>query len=124
MISALDLRKHIRAAADELDLPLTTRQADQLAQRVIVRVARGTAPKRPLPKQLHAVLIGLASGEEIEESGRHLNLSTHTIKTHRRRLYRLLGAENGAHAVGIAMSLGLLRTAELEATGRSGGEGA
>lgn len=109
MITVLALRQHIVAAADELNLPLTLRQVDQLTNRVALRSARGPAPELQLTNQQYAVLVGLASGEEAEETGRRIGRTLDTIKSHRRHLYKALGAENGPHAVAIAMDMGLLR---------------
>lgn len=108
MISTIELRRHILTAADELNLPLTLRQVDQLTTRVAARAARGKHPQLDLPQQRFAVLVGLANGEEAIETGRRLGLSLNTVKTHRRRLFKMLGAENGAHAVAIATRLGIL----------------
>lgn len=109
MITVTTLRRHIVAAADELNLPLTLRQVDQLTNRVALSSARGKAPNLHLSNQQYAVLVGLASGEEAQETGRRIGRSVDTVKSHRRRLYSALGAENGAHAVAIAMNLGLLK---------------
>lgn len=129
MITVLDLRRHILTAADALHLPLTLRQVDQLANRIAASAARGTTPTLHITQQQHAILVGLACGEEVEETGRRLALSTDTVKSHRRRLYKALGARNGPHAVTIALSAGLLRTAPQAAgadrdLGQAGGVGA
>jgi two-component system nitrate/nitrite response regulator NarL len=63
-----------------------------------------------ISSRCHAVLVGLAAGEEVSETARRLGRSLDTVKTHRRRLYKQLGARNAAHAVAIADRMGLLRT--------------
>ncbi|MFH9823069.1 LuxR C-terminal-related transcriptional regulator [Streptomyces bobili] len=110
MITVLTLRRHIVAVADELNLPLTLRQVDQLTNRVALRSARGKASTLHLTNQMYAVLVGLASGEEVEQTANRIGRSVDTVKSHRRRLYKALEAENGPHAVAIAMNAGLLRT--------------
>ncbi|MFF0790420.1 response regulator transcription factor [Streptomyces spiralis] len=122
MITVLNLRRHIITAADELNLPLTVKQVDHLTNRVAAHAARGRAPRLALTTQQHAVLVGLASGEDSGETAHRLGLSVDTVKTHKRRLYKALGAVNGAHAVAVASNLGLLRTAQQAAAGRSGGD--
>ncbi|MFE9127010.1 hypothetical protein ACFYOF_16595 [Streptomyces sp. NPDC007148] len=108
MISVLDLRRHIIAAANELNLPLTRVQVDRLATHVMDRAARGTVPRAEISQSLHLVLVGLAGGEEIVETASRIGRAVETVKTQRRRLYARLGAKNGAHAVAIAMDRGLL----------------
>lgn len=111
MISTIDLRKHIVDTADELNLPLTMKQVDQLTTRVAARVARGDKPQLTLSNQRYAVLVGLASGEEVVDTARRLCLSVDTVRTHRRALYKALGVGNGPHAVAVAMGLGILNPA-------------
>lgn len=115
MITVLALRQYILNAADELDLPLTVPQAEQLADRVAVRLSRGETPQTVLSNQLQAVLVGLASGENAETTARWMCLSPETVKTHRGRLYKALGAQTGAQAVAIATALGLLHTERIGA---------
>lgn len=122
MISSINLRRYIFAAAEELNLPITTAQANRLADRVALRAARGLTPRVYLSSQSYSVLVGLASGEEVQVTAARMERSVDTVKAHRRRLYKALGAENGPHAVAIAMGLGLLRTAEQEAAAGWGGE--
>ncbi|MFJ5151443.1 response regulator transcription factor [Streptomyces sp. NPDC088353] len=117
MISTIDLREQIATAADELGLPLTLKHVDQLTSQVAVRAAHGDKPRKTLTRQMHAVLVGIASGEESRETAHRLHLSVDTVKTHKLRLYARLGARNAAHAVAIATRLGILPGAE--AGGRS-----
>lgn len=58
------------------------------------------------------VLYGIAEGKRIPELAADLFLSTHTVRTYRRRLYRDLGARNAPHAVAIAYRRGILRIPE------------
>ncbi|MFI8535440.1 hypothetical protein ACIGMX_34985 [Streptomyces aquilus] len=108
MISTIDLGKHILASADELNLPLTVKQVDQLTTRVAARAALGKQPRIDLTSESNAVLIALASGEDMAETGRRLGLSVDAIKSRRRRLFKALGAANAPHAVAIAVRLGVL----------------
>lgn len=66
-------------------------------------------PLRITP-QMGVILVGLARGESTKDTGDRLFLSAATIKTHRRRLYKVLGARNAAHAVSIGFRTGLLHT--------------
>jgi DNA-binding NarL/FixJ family response regulator len=50
------------------------------------------------------VLTGLFCGLSGTQIARTLQLSHDTVKTHRRRLYAVLGARSAAHAVGLAVS--------------------
>ncbi|MDX3748698.1 response regulator transcription factor [Streptomyces sp. AK08-02] len=52
------------------------------------------------------VLIGIARGESAEESGQRLHLSTHTIKSNRKAIYRHMQVTSGAQATGLAMARG------------------
>ncbi|MEV5957241.1 hypothetical protein AB0M11_26330 [Streptomyces sp. NPDC051987] len=117
MISANTLRRQVITAAEKHDLPLSIRQAEALANYLAVHVNRGPAPTVRLTDVQYAALVGLASGEDAAETGRRICRSENTIKTHRRTLYRALGARSGAHAVAIAIDLGLLRTARRQLGG-------
>lgn len=55
-----------------------------------------------------AVLRLLAKGNANDAIARRLHVSTDTVKTHLRRIYRRLGAQDRAHAVGIGYETGLL----------------
>ncbi|MFJ8345115.1 helix-turn-helix transcriptional regulator [Streptomyces sp. NPDC094153] len=112
MISTTDLRKHITAAADELHLPLTLKQVDQLADRVAAELVLGPEARAQLTPQMCVILAGVASGENNPETAARLCLSTDTVKTHKHRMFKRLGARNGAHAVAIGMRLGILRPVE------------
>lgn len=115
MINAHTLRRHVISGADRLDLPLTLPQAGALANWIAASVTRGSHPDIKLSNQQHAVLVGLASGEDAQATADRIGRSLDTVKTHRRTLYAELGAKTGAQAVAIAMSLGLLRTGQQEA---------
>ncbi|MGW2937630.1 response regulator transcription factor [Streptomyces sp. NPDC001156] len=114
MISVFDLRQKLIDAADELNLPLTLRQVDALTTLVVARASRGVAPLMTISSQRHAVLVGLAAGESVEETAARLARSLETVKSHRKHLYEQLGARNAAHAVAIADRMGLLRMSQTE----------
>ena len=125
MINPRELRSHITTVAAELDLPLTVKHVDQLAVRVVARAARreraeflGKTPSG----RCHTVLLALAAGESEEETATRLGVSVYTVKTHKRRLYALLGARNAAHAVAIGAGLGLLDGDAVTARSTGGAE--
>ncbi|MEU9640894.1 LuxR C-terminal-related transcriptional regulator [Streptomyces sp. NPDC048188] len=66
------------------------------------------------------VTTGLASGEDTQTTARRIGRTENTIKTHRRKLYAKLGAKSGAHAVLIAVSVGLLHAPKVQTV--SGGD--
>lgn len=117
MISITDLREHVLAAIDELNLPLTVTQADRLSLRITARATTGAITTKitavELTNQQHAVLRALAAGESTEATGRRLTISENTVKTHRRALYSRLGAHTSAQAVAVAIAQGLLRVPQL-----------
>jgi DNA-binding CsgD family transcriptional regulator len=65
----------------------------------------------PLTPMMFEVLLGVAEGESCEDTARRLYLSENTVKSHRRRIYKRLGATNAAHAVDIGYRAGLLDVA-------------
>jgi DNA-binding NarL/FixJ family response regulator len=109
MITVTDMREHVLTAAEKYDLPLSIKQADVLSNHLAVYASQGTARKARLTDCQLATLVGLASGESAKETGRRIGRTENTVKTHRRRLYKALGARSGAHAVAIAIATGLLR---------------
>lgn len=65
---------------------------------------------RPPPvsdRQLQ-VLDGVAHGLEATEIAKALGITYETVRGHQKRCYRRLGARNAAHAVYLAVELGLL----------------
>lgn len=70
---------------------------------------RKVAAQLGVPDELFDVLCGAASGLTNAEIGRPLFLHVDTVKRRLRRLYRVLGARDRAHAVALAYDLGLLR---------------
>ncbi|WAL93930.1 response regulator transcription factor [Streptomyces sp. Je 1-369] len=108
-------RQHVSRAATHLNLPLTVRQtqdlADQLSTQIEAARRNVTLTATSLSPQTAAVLQAIAAGETSLETARRMCLSEDTIKTHKRRLYRRLGAKTGAQAVFKALSQGLLAPA-------------
>ena len=76
--------------------------------------SRGPDPGRdrdfrpPLTERELEVLHGMSNGRSNQEIGRQLFLSLDTVKTHARRLYSKLGAQDRAHAVALGLRQGLL----------------
>ncbi|MEV3857783.1 LuxR C-terminal-related transcriptional regulator [Streptomyces sp. NPDC050095] len=101
------LQHHLSVGARAMDIPLAPEHVHTLA----LYVAKHTTPMgpgKPLTQRQYDVLLGILRGESNAQSGRRLCLSTDTVKTHRRRLYAVMGAKNAAHAVHIAYLRGLL----------------
>ncbi|MFG2671397.1 response regulator transcription factor [Streptomyces sp. NPDC048445] len=105
------IRTQLLIAAETRDLDITTGDIVALTNAALTAAAAPALPGKPvtLTNQQTGVLVGLALGDPVTETARRMCLSVHTVKTHRRTLYKTLGAHTGAQAVSIAMSLGLLR---------------
>ncbi|WP_447587065.1 response regulator transcription factor [Cellulomonas persica] len=75
-------------------------------------VAAPEEPVRPavtLTKREIEVLVGMSNGRSNAQIGAELFLSEDTVKTHARRLFRKLGANDRAQAVAIGLRGGLIR---------------
>lgn len=59
------------------------------------------------PRQLE-ILAYVASGLELDEIARELQISRHTVKDHLSNAIRALEARNRSHAVALAVKLGLI----------------
>ncbi|MFD7860942.1 response regulator transcription factor [Streptomyces sp. NPDC059783] len=108
---ATAIRTQLLAVAEERDLPITTADVAAITNAVLVTafgVSAQTAPVT-LTNQQTGVLVGMALGETAPDTARRMCVSLYTVRTHRRLLYKRLGARTGAQAVAIAISLGLLR---------------
>ncbi|MFF1416520.1 response regulator transcription factor [Streptomyces sp. NPDC058280] len=108
-------REALEKYADEQDLPLTMAQVRGLARTAVSAAAGGTAevefqdvPVALTPQQLE-MLRALAGGEDSPATARRLCRSVYTIKTHKRALYKRLGARSSSHAVTIGVGLGLIK---------------
>lgn len=97
----------IDARTDEMATIITEALA-QPAQRPAMSVVSSTPDAPALTKRELQVLSGMARGRSNAEIGRELFLSEDTIKTHARRLYRKLGANDRAQAVAVGFRFGLL----------------
>jgi DNA-binding CsgD family transcriptional regulator len=64
--------------------------------------------RRISPGREREVLMAAALGMTVEETGRFLHLSPHTVKTYRDRIMEALGARNMANAVYLGLALGFL----------------
>lgn len=76
-------------------------------------VAEPVAEPGPRPVELTKreiqVLIGMSNGRSNAQIGQELFLSEDTVKTHARRLFRKLGANDRAQAVAIGLRRGIIR---------------
>ncbi|WP_028045010.1 response regulator transcription factor [Cellulomonas sp. URHE0023] len=63
----------------------------------------------PLTKREIEVLVGMSNGRSNAQIGAELYLSEDTVKTHARRLFRKLGANDRAQAVAIGLRRGLIQ---------------
>lgn len=105
------IRNRILAVAEQRELPITTGDVAAITDAVLVATltpARLAGPAT-LTNQQTGVLVGLALGETVSGTARRMCVSSDTVRTHRRALYKALRAHSGPQAVAIAMSLGLLR---------------
>ncbi len=66
-------------------------------------------PTVALTKREIEVLVGMSNGRSNAQIGAELFLSEDTVKTHARRLFRKLGANDRAQAVAIGLRGGLIR---------------
>lgn len=69
-------------------------------------VAVGASTVSPRERQ---VLTLIAAGADVRQVADELSISTSTVRTHVRNTYRKLGARNRAHAVALAVKLGLIQ---------------
>ena len=73
------------------------------------RVPDGGVTAPPLTEREMQVLTGMSRGRSNSEIGKELFLSEDTVKTHARRLFRMLGAADRAQAVAVGFRAGLVR---------------
>ena len=69
---------------------------------------RAAAPMPALTPRERDVLMLLSTGAKYAEIGSELGIGTNTVRSHIRSLYDKCGVQNGAEAVSLAWSLGLL----------------
>ncbi|THA78383.1 LuxR family transcriptional regulator [Streptomyces sp. A0642] len=105
------IRTQLLAVAEDRDLDITTGDVAALTDAAVTAAYAPSLLAGPteLTNQQTGVLVGLALGDSVKVTARRMCLSVHTVKTHRRQLYKALGARTAPEAVAIAMSLGLLR---------------
>ena len=102
------LRQLMAQAATDLGIRLTEYEVAALARHITVKATQAPVGGRRLTPRLVDTLQALAAGENLPETAARLCISEDTVKTHRRRLYKQLGARSGPHAVAIASRRGLL----------------
>ncbi|MER5882671.1 helix-turn-helix transcriptional regulator [Streptomyces sp. NPDC001941] len=106
------LRQALLDHADIASLPLTVAQVTELAYAAMLALRAPELPTAelcaPLSPVERDVLFGLAIGETSEETAARLCRNVETVRSHRRHIYRRLGARSGAQAVALGVSLGLL----------------
>jgi DNA-binding CsgD family transcriptional regulator len=61
-----------------------------------------------LPPLETALVVRFAHGQQQRQIGREMGLNENTVKALTSSAYRLLGATNNAHAVALAIGLGLI----------------
>ncbi|MFE4649320.1 response regulator transcription factor [Streptomyces sp. NPDC056707] len=105
------IRQRVLAVAEERDLQINIADVDALTEAAIMAALAVPLPEAPLKltNQQTGVLVGIALGDTEAATARRLCISLNTVKTHRHRLYRVLGARTAGESVAIAMSIGLLR---------------
>lgn len=74
-----------------------------------VPVTPGPPQRIELTKREVQVLVGMSNGRSNAQIGQELFLSEDTVKTHARRLFRKLGANDRAQAVAIGLRRGIIR---------------
>ena len=77
------------------------------AKAVMQRIA-GKEEEIMLTDKQHAVLRMIAEGLHNKQIARQLTLTEATVKTYRKRLYRMLGASNTAEVIAASQKIGLL----------------
>jgi DNA-binding CsgD family transcriptional regulator len=71
-----------------------------------------TMSKNSLTARETEILALAAAGKSDRDIGAALNLSTHTINTHFRNIFKKLGALNRVHAVAKALTAGIISLSE------------
>lgn len=100
------IAKRLADAARDTRIRIAPRDVAVLAHHMATNPVK--AERAGLSPRLADVLYGLAAGETVGQTAARIGLTADTVKTHRERLYRKLGALNGPHAVAIAGHMGLL----------------
>lgn len=115
--------RHLLGQARALDLVRRQllgeigRLRQELGEREVRRMHVLTGPTRPLTAQQLEVLAGAATGETLEETASRMCLSFHTVKSHRVRAVKRLGARDMTHAVALAMAAGWIAPESVPLTG-------
>ena len=98
--------------ASDLRTPSTATPPSPRPTRTVPRSGvptTGAIPGVPLTKREIEVLTGMSHGRSNAQIGAELYLSEDTVKTHARRLFRKLGANDRAQAVAIGLRRGLIQ---------------
>jgi LuxR family maltose regulon positive regulatory protein len=104
-------REELAELADSGSIPALADEVERELETARARAGRGDMLVPPTQSEL-AVLRLLATDLSIRQIGEHLFLSPHTIRSHVRAIYRKLGVNARADAVGRATALGLLEQTE------------
>ncbi|MEV7953686.1 response regulator transcription factor [Streptomyces sp. NPDC087532] len=104
------IRARLLAVAEERDIEISVPDVDALTEAAVTAALEAPVPDAPvkLTNQMLGVLVAMALGDTERATARRMCITESTVKTHRRRVYRALGAGTAAEAVAIAMSYGLL----------------
>jgi two-component system nitrate/nitrite response regulator NarL len=79
--------------------------------------APGTlAGRNSLTSREHDVLVAMAEGLSTKAIARRLGVALKTVENHKTRVYQKLGARSNAHAISMAIRLGLLQPVAAPAT--------
>jgi len=105
----LEEREELRRRAEEAE--------GRLERLVGAREGPRTGEDPGLTERQLEVLGLMADGRSAKQMASALNLSTHTIRSHQRNLYRALGVGSLAAALKKASELGLLDRSDLESVG-------
>jgi DNA-binding CsgD family transcriptional regulator len=92
----------------------TASSSTALIDAIVGQASRGRPWRRPLVQPLplttreRQVLGLIAAGHTSKTIATQLDISPHTVESHKQRVFRRLGVQNQAQAVAVALRLGLL----------------
>ncbi|MEV6791320.1 helix-turn-helix transcriptional regulator [Streptomyces sp. NPDC051320] len=99
------------------DTPTPQTRAIQELLQEVGRLTPATPTKCPLTRSELPILLDVAHGHTARRSAEHRGLSPHTVKQHRRNIYRRLGVVTAAQAVAVAMKHGWITHQDIRQPG-------